>query len=180
MYVLPFLLYLFLNKKKIEIEIFTSIVIILIHIITYKMFNPDFKNEKVNYEMTNVSVICITAIFIIHVAYQLFQTIFKIIIIIQYKSLDIYIMVSILVTALIIFITFKGLADELNNIFIKLNDSIIEKNKKIKELEEKLVTNNIKIGKLERENMEISELLDENIDNLIINLSIEDNSKTKK
>ena len=180
MYVFPFLLYLFLNKKKIEIEIFTSIVIILIHIITYKMFNPDFKNEKVNYEMTNVSVICITAIFIIHVAYQLFQTIFKIIIIIQYKSLDIYIMVSILVTALIIFITFKGLADELNNIFIKLNDSIIEKNKKIKELEEKLVTNNIKIGKLERENMEISELLDENIDNLIINLSIEDNSKTKK
>ena len=180
MYVLPFLLYLFLNKKKIEIEIFTSIVIILIHIITYKMFNPDFKNEKVNYEMTNVSVICITAIFIIHVAYQLFQTIFKIIIIIQYKSLDIYIMVSILVTALIIFITFKGLADELNNIFIKLNDSIIEKDKKIKELEEKLVTNNIKIGKLERENMEISELLDENIDNLIINLSIEDNSKTKK
>ena len=180
MYVFPFLLYLFLNKKKIEIEIFTSIVIILIHIITYKMFNPDFKNEKVNYEMTNVSFICITAIFIIHVAYQLFQTIFKIIIIIQYKSLDIYIMVSILVTALIIFITFKGLADELNNIFIKLNDSIIEKNKKIKELEEKLVTNNIKIGKLERENMEISELLDENIDNLIINLSIEDNSKTKK
>ena len=89
-------------------------------------------------------------------------------------------MVSILVTALIIFITFKGLADELNNIFIKLNDSIIEKDKKIKELEEKLVTNNIKIGKLERENMEISELLDENIDNLIINLSIEDNSKTKK
>lgn len=180
MYVLPFLLYLFLNKKKIEIEIFTSIVIILIHIITYKMFNPDFKNTKVNYEMTNVSVICITAIFIIHVAYQLFQTIFKIIIIIQYKSLDIYIMVSIVVTALIIFMTFKGLADELNNIFIKLNDSIIEKNKKIKELEEKLVTNNIKIGKLERENMEISELLDENIDNLIINLSIEDNSKTKK
>ena len=180
MYVLPFLLYLFLNKKKIEIEIFTSIVIILIHIITYKMFNPDFKNEKVNYEMTNVIVICITAIFIIHVAYQLFQTIFKIIIIIQYKSLDIYIMVSIVVTALIIFMTFKGLADELNNIFIKLNDSIIEKDKKIKELEEKLVTNNIKIGKLERENMEISELLDENIDNLIINLSIEDNSKTKK
>ena len=180
MYVLPFLLYLFLNKKKIEIEIFTSIVIILIHIITYKMFNPDFKNEKVNYEMTNVIVICITAIFIIHAAYQLFQTIFKIIIIIQYKSLDIYIMVSIVVTALIIFMTFKGLADELNNIFIKLNDSIIEKNKKIKELEEKLVTNNIKIGKLERENMEISELLDENIDNLIINLSIEDNSKTKK
>ena len=72
MYVLPFLLYLFLNKKKIEIEIFTSIVIILIHIITYKMFNPDFKNEKVNYEMTNVIVICITAIFIIHAAYQLF------------------------------------------------------------------------------------------------------------
>jgi len=30
MYVLPFLLYLFLNKKKIEIEIFTSIIIILI------------------------------------------------------------------------------------------------------------------------------------------------------
>ena len=145
-----FLLYLFLNKKKIEIELFLILIIILIHIITYKMFNPDFKNEKVNYEMTNVSVICITAIFIIHVAYKLFQTIFKIIIIIQYKSLDIYIMVSIVVTALIIFMTFKGLADELNNIFIKLNDSIIEKDKKIKELEEKLVTNNIKIGKLER------------------------------
>jgi hypothetical protein len=89
-------------------------------------------------------------------------------------------MVSIVVTALIIFMTFKGLADELNNIFIKLNDSIIEKDKKIKELEEKLVTNNIKIYKLEHENMEISKLLDENIDNLIINLSIEDNSKTKK
>ena len=89
-------------------------------------------------------------------------------------------MVSLLVTAFIIFMSFKGLADELNKIFIKLNDSIIEKDKKIKELEEKLVTNNIKIGKLERENMEISKLLDENIDNLIINLSIEDNSKTKK
>jgi hypothetical protein len=144
------------------------------------MFNPDFKNEKVNYEMTNVSVICITAIFIICLTYQLFQTIFKNIIIIEYKWLDIYIMVSIVVTALIIFMTFKGLADELNNIFIKLNDSIIEKDKKIKELEEKLVTNNIKIYKLEHENMEISKLLDENIDNLIINLSIEDNSKTKK
>jgi hypothetical protein len=144
------------------------------------MFNPDFKNTKVSYEMTNASVICITAIFIIHVAYQLFQTIFKNIIIIQYKWLDIYIMVSLLVTAFMIFTAFKGLADELNNIFVKLNDNIIEKDKKIKELEEKLLTNNIKIGKLERENMEISKLLDENIDNLIINLSIEDNSKTKK
>jgi hypothetical protein len=144
------------------------------------MFNPDFKNEKVNYEMTNVSVIFITAFSIIYAAYQLFQTIFKIIIIIQYKWLDIYIMVSLLVTAFMIFTAFKGLADELNNIFVKLNDSIIEKDKKIKELEGKLVTNNIQIGKLERENIEISNLLDENIDNLIINLSIEDNSKTKK
>lgn len=182
-----FLLYLFLNKKKIEIEIFINIVIILIHIITYKMFNPDFKNEKVNYEMIHTSIkslTCIIMFFGIYATYKflsiVIKIIFKNIIIIEYKWLDIYIMVSIVVTALIIFITFKGLADELNNIFIKLNDSIIEKDKKIKELEEKVVTNNIKIGKLEHENMEISKLLDENIDNLIINLSIEDNSKTKK
>lgn len=144
------------------------------------MFNPDFKNKKVNYEIINASVIFITAISIISAAYQLFQTIFNIIIFIQYNSLDIYIMVSILVTALITFISFKGLADELDNIFIKLSNSIIEKDKKIKELEDKLVKNNINMSKLEHENMEISKLLDENIDNLIINLTIEDNSKTKK
>ncbi len=127
------------------------------------MFNPDFKNNKVNYEMTNVSVICITAIFIICAIYQLsitIKTIFKNIIIIEYKSLDIYIMVSLLVTAFIIFMVFKGLADELNNIFVKLNNSIIEKNVTIKELEEKLVT--------------ISKLEDENINNLVINLNIEE------
>ena len=139
------------------------------------MFNPDFKNEKVNYEMINVSVICVTALFITCATYKLcvvIKTIFWNIIIFEYKLLDIPIMVSLLVTACIIFMTFKGLADELNNIFVKLNDSIIEKDKKIKELEEKLVTNNIKISKLQNENTEISKLLDENIDNLIINLSI--------
>lgn len=148
------------------------------------MFNPDFKNNKVNYEIINASVICITAISIICAVYQLsivIKTIFKNIIIIEYKSLDISIMVSLLVTtAFIIFMAFKGLADELNKIFIKLNDSIIEKDKKIKELEEKVVQNNIKISKLEHENMEISTLLYENIDNLMISLSIEDNSETKK
>jgi hypothetical protein len=130
------------------------------------MFNPDFKNNKVNYEMTNVSVICITAIFIICAIYQLsitIKTIFKNIIIIEYKSLDIYIMVSLLVTAFIIFMVFKGLADELNNIFVKLNNSIIEKNLTIKELEEKLVT----ISKLEDENIN-------NLTNLVINLNIEE------
>jgi predicted PurR-regulated permease PerM len=130
------------------------------------MFNPDFKNNKVNYEMTNASVICITAIFIICATYQLsitIKTIFKNIIIIEYKSLDIYIMVSLLVTAFIIFMVFKGLADELNDIFVKLNNSIIEKNLTIKELEEKLVT----ISKLEDENIN-------NLTNLVINLNIEE------
>jgi len=171
---------LFLNKKKIEIKIFISIVIILIHTITYKMFNPDFKNEKVNYEMMNVSVIGITTICVICASYQfsiVINIMFKNIIIFGYKWLDIYIMVSLLVTAFIIFTAFKGLADELNNIFVKLNDSIIEKDKKIKELEDKLVTNNIKISKLQNENREISKLLDENIDNLMISLSIEENVK---
>jgi hypothetical protein len=144
------------------------------------MFNPDFKNKKVNYEITTVSVISITTIYIICAAYKSFiviKTIFKNITIIEYKLLDISIMVSLLVTAFMIFITFKGLADELNNIFVKLNDSIIDKDNKIKELEEKLITNNIKIGKLEHENMEISTLLYENIDKLMISLSIEENVK---
>ena len=79
-------------------------------------------------------------------------------------------MVSLLVTAFVIFISFKGLADELDNIFIKLNNRIIEKDKKIKELEEKLVT---KMSKLEDENMN-------NLTNFIVNLNIEDNGNKCK
>jgi predicted PurR-regulated permease PerM len=85
--------------------------------------------------------------------------------IIKYELLDISIMVSLLLTAFIIFMAFKGLSDELNTIFIKLNDSIIEKNAKIKELEEKLVTNNTK-----NQDETIN-----NLTNLVINLNIEEN-----
>jgi predicted PurR-regulated permease PerM len=82
-------------------------------------------------------------------------------------------MVSVLVTAFIIFISFKGLADELNEIFIKLNNSIIEKNEKIKELEKKLLTNNIKMSKLDDENIK-------NLTNFVVNLNIEDNGNRCK
>jgi hypothetical protein len=135
------------------------------------MFNPDFKNKKVNYEMIQASIKSLTFIIILFCIYatcNVIKTIIWNIIIIEYKSLDIYIMVSLLVTtALIIFISFKGLADDLNTIFIKLNDIIIEKDKKIKELEEKLVTNNIQTSKLQDENIN-------NLTNLFKNLNIEE------
>jgi hypothetical protein len=140
------------------------------------MFNPDFKNENVNYEMIHASVkslTCIITLFSIFatckLSYIVIETIFWNIIIFEYKWLNMFIMVSLLVTAFIIFMAFKGLADELNTIFIKLNDSIIEKNIKIKELEEKLVTNNIKI---QDENIN-------NLTNLLINLNIEEKENKK-
>ena len=135
------------------------------------MFNPDFKNKKVNYEMIQASIKSLTFIIILFCIYAtciVIETIIRNIIIIEFKLFDIYIMVSLLLTtALIIFMAFKGLADELNTIFIKLNDSIIEKDKKIKELEEKLLTNNIQTSKLQDENIN-------NLTNLVINLNIEE------
>ena len=138
------------------------------------MFNPDLTNNNVNYKMIHTSIkslTCIIMFFGIYATFKLLSNVIKIIFwnitIFEYKLLDISIMVSLLVTAFIIFMSFKGLADELNKIFIKLNDSIIEKNAKIKELEEKLVTNNIKISKLEDENIN-------NLTNLVINLNIEE------
>jgi hypothetical protein len=136
------------------------------------MFNPDFKNKKVNYEMIHASIksiICIITLFSICATCKLsclvIETIFWNMRIIKYELLDISIMVSLLLTAFIIFMAFKGLSDELNTIFIKLNDSIIEKNAKIKELEEKLVTNNTK-----NQDETIN-----NLTNLVINLNIEEN-----
>lgn len=134
------------------------------------MFNPDLTNDNVNYGMIHASIkslTCIIMFFNIYKIFKLLSNVIKIIFwnitIFEYKLLDISIMVSLLVTAFIIFMSFKGLADELNKIFIKLNDSIIEKNAKIKELEEKLV----KISKLEDENIN-------NLTNLVINLNIEE------
>ena len=137
------------------------------------MFNPDLKNNQ----MIHASVKNFTCIIIFFGIYAtcklvsiLIETIFWNIKNFEYKSLDISIMVSLLVTAFVIFISFKGLADELDNIFIKLNNNIIEKDKKIKELEEKLVT---KMSKLEDETMN-------NLTNFIVNLNIEDNGNRCK
>ena len=137
------------------------------------MFNPDFKNKKVNYEIIQ-AITFIIILFCIYATCNVIETIIRNIIIIEFKLFDIYIMV-IPTTALIIFMAFKGLADELNKNFIKFNNSIIEKDKKIKELEEKLLTNNIQTSKLQDENIN-------NLTNLVINLNIEDDGryKTKK
>jgi hypothetical protein len=133
------------------------------------MFNPDFKNKKVNYEIIK-AITFIIILFCIYATCIVIETIIRNIIIIEFKLYDIYIMV--ITTALIIFMAFKGLADELNTIFIKLNDSIIEKDKKIKELEEKLLTNNIQTSKLQDENIN-------NLTNLVINLNIEESVTTE-
>ena len=144
------------------------------------MFNPELSNNQVNYKMIHAiikNLTCIIIFFGIYATCKLLsiviETIFWNIKNFEYKSLDISIMVSLLVTAFVIFISFKGLADELDNIFIKLNNNIIEKDKKIKELEEKLVTKNIKMSKLEDENMN-------NLTNFIVNLNIEDNGSRCK
>ena len=141
------------------------------------MFNPDLKNNQMIHASVK-NLTCIIIFFSIYATCKLLsiviETIFWNIKNFEYKSLDISIMVSLLVTAFVIFISFKGLADELDNIFIKLNNNIIEKDKKIKELQEKLVTNNIKMSKLEDENIN-------NLTNFIVNLNIEDNgSRCKK
>jgi len=140
------------------------------------MFNPDLKNNQ----MIHASVKNLTCIIIFFGIYAIckllsivIETIFWNIKNFEYKSLDISIMVSLLVTAFVIFILFKGLADELDNIFIKLNNNIIEKDKKIKELEEKLVTKNIKMSKLEDENIN-------NLTNFVVNLNIEDSGSRCK
>ena len=137
------------------------------------MFNPDLKNNKMIHTSVK-NLTCIIMFFGIYATCKLvsivIETIFGNIKNFEYKSLDIYIMVSLLVTAFVIFISFKGLADELDNIFIKLNNRIIEKDKKIKELEEKLVT---KMSKLEDENIN-------NLTNFIVNLNIEDNGSRCK
>jgi hypothetical protein len=134
------------------------------------MINPDFKNKKVNYEIIQ-AITFIIILFCIYATCIVIETIIRNIIIIEFKLFDIYIMV--ITTALIIFMAFKGLADELNTIFIKLNDSIIEKDKKIKELEEKLLTNNIQTSKLQDENIN-------NLTNLVINLNIEESVTTER
>ena len=140
------------------------------------MFNPDLKNNKMIHTSVK-NLTCIIIFFGIYATCKLvsivIEKIFGNIKNFEYKSLDISIMVSLLVTAFVIFISFKGLADELDNIFIKLNNNIIEKDKKIKELEEKLVTKNIKMSKLEDENMN-------NLTNFIVNLNIEDNGSRCK
>ena len=137
------------------------------------MFNPDLKNNKMIHTSVK-NLTCIIIFFSIYAICKLLsiviETIFWNIKNFEYKSLDISIMVSLLVTAFVIFISFKGLADELDNIFIKLNNRIIEKDKKIKELEEKLVT---KMSKLEDENIN-------NLTNFIVNLNIEDNGNKCK
>jgi hypothetical protein len=144
------------------------------------MFNPELSNNQVNYKMIHAiikNLTCIIIFFGIYATCKLLsiviETIFWNIKNFEYKSLNISIMVSVLVTAFIIFISFKGLADELNKIFIKLNNSIIEKNEKIKELEKKLLTNNIKMSYLEDENIN-------NLTNFVVNLNIEDNGNRCK